>query len=95
MAELKCKDGTVVPISDETEAVLRKAFGEKKRPIVTVGKYNKTDDYNRILINLPECFLPENYKGTVLVFNADGDFQNSLRTHKKLNGIYFDEKEVL
>lgn len=30
MAELTCKDGTVIKISDETEAELRKAFGEKK-----------------------------------------------------------------
>ncbi len=29
MAELKCKDGTVVKISDETEQELRKAFGKK------------------------------------------------------------------
>lgn len=29
MAELKCKDGTVIKISDETEAELRKAFGPK------------------------------------------------------------------
>ncbi len=29
MAELKCKDGTVIQISDETEAELRKAFGPK------------------------------------------------------------------
>jgi hypothetical protein len=29
MAELKCKDGTVIQISDETEADLRKAFGSK------------------------------------------------------------------
>lgn len=29
MAELKCKDGTVIKISDETEAELRKAFEPK------------------------------------------------------------------
>lgn len=29
MAELKCKDGTIIEISDETEAKLRKAFGPK------------------------------------------------------------------
>lgn len=29
MAELKCKDGTVIKISDETEAELRKVFGPK------------------------------------------------------------------
>lgn len=29
MAELKCKDGTVIQISDETEQELRKAFGPK------------------------------------------------------------------
>ena len=29
MAELKCKDGTVIKISDETEAELRKVFGSK------------------------------------------------------------------
>lgn len=29
MAELKCKDGTIIKISDETEAELRKAFGPK------------------------------------------------------------------
>ncbi len=30
MAELKCKDGTIVKISDETEAELRRAFEPKK-----------------------------------------------------------------
>ena len=30
MAELKCKDGTVIKISDETEAELRKAFEKPK-----------------------------------------------------------------
>ena len=29
MAELKCSDGTVIKISDETEAELRKVFGPK------------------------------------------------------------------
>ncbi len=29
MAELRCKDGTVIKISDETEAELREAFGPK------------------------------------------------------------------
>jgi len=29
MAELKCKDGIVIQISDETETELRKAFGTK------------------------------------------------------------------
>ena len=29
MAELKCKDGTIIEISDETEVELRKAFGSK------------------------------------------------------------------
>ena len=29
MAELKCKDGTVIKISDETEAELRKVFGSR------------------------------------------------------------------
>ena len=29
MAELKCKDGTVIKINDETEAELRVAFGPK------------------------------------------------------------------
>lgn len=29
MTELKCKDGTVIKISDETEAELRKAFGPR------------------------------------------------------------------
>ena len=32
MAELKCKDGTVIKISDETEAELRKVFGPKPEP---------------------------------------------------------------
>jgi len=29
MAELKCKDGTIIEISDKTEIELRKAFGPK------------------------------------------------------------------
>jgi len=29
MAELRCKDGTIIEISDETENELRKAFGPK------------------------------------------------------------------
>lgn len=32
MAELKCKDGTVIKISNETEAELRDAFGPKPKP---------------------------------------------------------------
>ena len=32
MAELKCKDGTIIKISDETEQELRKAFGEQPKP---------------------------------------------------------------
>ncbi len=34
MAELKCKDGTIVKISDETEQELRKVFGNNKVHLV-------------------------------------------------------------
>jgi hypothetical protein len=36
MAELICKDGTKIKISDETEQELRKAFGEAVYPVGTL-----------------------------------------------------------
>jgi len=43
MAELKCKDGTVIKISDETEASLRKAFGRPPSYFDHVVKVSITD----------------------------------------------------
>ena len=44
MAELKCSDGTVIKISDETEAELRKAFGSQNDnlPPISVIKFNNS-----------------------------------------------------
>lgn len=39
MAELKCNDGTVIKISDETEQELRKAFGPKEEITYSVGDF--------------------------------------------------------
>ena len=44
MAELKCKDGTVIKISDETEAELRKAFRQEIP--------NYVDDYLKVRIRI-------------------------------------------
>ena len=53
MAELKCKDGTIIKISDETEAELRKAFEEEPKWIAAVQGYDGKFD-SRVLIHLAE-----------------------------------------
>lgn len=48
MAELKCKDGTVIKISDKTEAELRKAFEPKPDYVdgdLTINIDVDSDDY--------------------------------------------------
>ena len=45
MAELKCKDGTVIKISDETEAELRKAFSPKPKDYIDGSITVKCDNH--------------------------------------------------
>ena len=101
MATLTCKDGTVIKISDETEAELRKAFEPKPepRPTVTIGKLHRSaigGAYDRIIINLPDVYLADDWKGHVIVFDAQGCKINSLiGDETELNKYYYDEREVL
>jgi hypothetical protein len=57
MAELTCKDGTRIQISDETEQELRKAFGEKTYP---VGTWFLSDHYKR---PIKLDYTKDNYRG--------------------------------
>lgn len=76
MAELKCKDGTVIKISDETEQELRKAFGEKTYP---VGSWFHRDCLNAPIVRLSESSVN---RGRVFLETANTSIEG---IHHKCN----------
>lgn len=55
MAELKCSDGTVIQISDETEAELREAFGPKPSYFDRVVKVSIGNSVEAYIVALQEA----------------------------------------
>ena len=63
MTELKCNDGTVIKISDETEAELRRAFRPKPNyKDFALQVHIDTDEYWPIVIKVAkDCTLGKDY----------------------------------
>ena len=94
MAELKCKDGTVVQISDETEAELRKAFGPKPEKTFKIGDvfYRDRDPgtdaghYLRLVVR---------GSGVGLAYTTKGTTCNSSKPVRDFNAITFAEVQSM
>lgn len=93
MAELKCEDGTVVQISAETEADLRKAFGPKPEPTYKVGDVFWRD----VVTSRDNHYLQLRAKGgQVGLYNTKSGYDmNGYFTVQDINAITFAEVQSM
>jgi len=84
MAELHCKDGTVIKISEETENEIRKAFGHNIPEEVKFGDVFCLDDHRYML-----CAVGSSCFGFTGLNNSCGCWNSA-----KLGGPYNNRPEM-
>ncbi len=94
-----------ITISDETFEALQEKIKELEREEENAKKAAKEypiaaislQGGARLILNLPDVYLSDNYKGCVFAVNEDGDISvKALRRHTYLGKFYtgYDEKQI-
>jgi len=94
VSKIMFDDGRTVELSKETTERLRKELLKPERiPIVRLAKNSSEND--RVLLNIPDEFLADKFKGCVLCLDKRGYRTNKRhKTSDDFNVFYSSVKEI-